>query len=47
MYSSKDLKKLTRNQMFNILKNLQDIKTEIEDEEFRRDGLLIDAKQTK
>ncbi len=43
-YNTKDLNKLTRNQMFNILKDLEYIKNEIEDEEFRRDGILIDFK---
>jgi len=45
-YNSKDLKTLTRNQMFNLLEDLKYIKSEILDEEFRRDGLLINAEQT-
>tara|TARA_R110001632_G_scaffold32076_3_gene83369 strand:+ start:7119 stop:7271 length:153 start_codon:yes stop_codon:yes gene_type:complete len=44
-YNSKDLKTLTRNQMFNLLEDLKYIKSEILDEEFKRDGLLIDAKR--
>jgi len=43
-YNTKDLNKLTRNQMFNILKDLEYIKFEIEYEGWRRDGVLIDLK---
>lgn len=41
-YNTKDLSKLTRNQMHRILKNLDYIKNEIEDEEFKREGVLIE-----
>lgn len=43
-YNTKDLSKLTRNQMHTILKNLDYIKNEIEDEEFKRDGVLMNLK---
>lgn len=43
-YNTKDLTKLTRNQMYKILKDLEYIKNEIEDEEWKRGGVLIDLK---